>query len=250
MSVLFVASSTQYFTLPNNMAFTQNIAGFTAFCIIRPSSIPSSGNEVRVFAISNNTGVGTSRVTITHRNDGSGGFMRAFSRRLDGDGGETADTNPAATGAINANTTYSIAIVCDWAGGFLGAYIDGRLEASVSPGSWTGNSSNTVSLFSAIGARGDGGQPFDGLIENMMWWPAALPLHAIRALHVNNGALSNARTLAGNVDAYFWPMRGTLPAPPSIIVEIWKRGGFDGSQVNSPTYNVHLGVEPAPIHAQ
>ena len=248
MSVLFVASSGQWFSLPNNMGFTSNLPGFTAFAIVRPFSEPTAGTERRIFTASVNGGTG-SRVTMTQRNDGSGPFLRAFSRRLDGDGGEQADSTPTGAGLLSANTTYSVAMVANWAGSQLIGYINGVQVALVTP-SWGGNSSPTTADTSAIGARGgDGAQPWDGLIENLMWWPAALPAHAIQALHVNKGGLSNARTLAGNVPAYFWPMRGTLPAPPSIVVEIWTRTGVDGSQVNSPTYNIHLGMEPAPIHA-
>lgn len=222
-------------------SLAQNRAGFTVFAIVRPETDPSSGTERRIAQLTINGSSTSSRVTLTHRNDGAGAFLRTFSRRLDGDGGETVDSS-AGSLAASGIPTYSVAIVCDWLGSSLRNFIDGTLQASASPGSWGGNSSNTTSDALSIGARADGSEFFDGQIENMMMWATALPDEAISALHATKGGLSNARAL--NDLAWFWPMRGQVGGAAGTFVEIWGNPAVNATGLGSPGFALTLGKEP------
>jgi hypothetical protein len=247
MSVLFASASSQYATIPST-SLTQNRAGFTMICSILPNSVPTSGNERRVAVFSINGVATASRVTLTHRNSGAGGHLRGFSRRLDADAGEQIDS---AGGTLAAGDLHTLGIVCGWATQSFGIWIDGVEVANSAPAGWTANSSNTASTNNAIGARQDNTQHFDGYIEGLACWAAALDAQTMRHLHITRGAVQNMRTLGGAVSAgAYWAMRGELPIAPGTLFDWWGQGVVDATTVNSPVYDRHLAGGPTTFPVQ
>ena len=112
--------------------------------------------------------------------------MRSSARRLDADATSTLNDGVTATAV-----RHHLAAVARYSTGSLEIYLDGVLNNSVAIAGWTGNSSNTASLGSAIGSTGGGTSVFDGRVADARRYTRALSADEILTLFTANGRDGN-----------------------------------------------------------
>jgi hypothetical protein len=185
-------TNAQKVVLPNATNFVTNAPGTTLTAWVQLEGTGGTGNRT-ILSISNgdvaaNAGSGAARATI--QINGGTGLFRALGRKDDGGG----SSNASAFAPV-AGTTYFVAGVFNYAGGYVRLFVDGVQVANSNVAAWTTNSANTANLTSAIGT-------VSAPSATQEFWPGL-----IDGARVFNTALTNEQILA----LYQFP--NTVPDP-------------------------------------
>jgi hypothetical protein len=149
--------SSQYFTTADNPALSTGDIGFTISCWVKPDSI--SGDR----AIVGKDNSASEREFLLYLDDGVPTFA------ISSNGSDEVKV-ASSDGALSTGTWYFIRAWRDEANGSIKIQVDDG-DADSTPHAGHVNDSTTAFQ---IGARGNGGMPFDGLIDEVGFWKRTL----------------------------------------------------------------------------
>jgi hypothetical protein len=230
MAATLVLASSQYLSMNNSLTATQNQSGVSMCLWVQPVTLTGVERYLMIFTVNGSTINGRTALSVR-----SGISYRARSRRLDFDVASTVDstTVPATGTRVHLCATYG------WSSGAMIIYVNGVQENSLTIGSWTGNSSNTIAGGSGIGTGPDHSNSTmaDAIFDDVRIYQRVLTANEVRNIASGRG---RDTVVYGMFDRWKL-MDGSLGATIGTTASI---GSNQGRAVatNSPVYSQALGT--------